>query len=95
MNTPLNPLTYALVYEELYHEGAKEIIGAFSRINYKFPKHPDAKKWDEEATTWFNYHRNIVSTLNFTTEEDADVELKRIERRKKELLQLEIELAKV
>lgn len=94
MSTPVNPMAYALVYEELYLEGAKEIRGAFSRLNYRFPSHPDAKKWREESTTWHNYHRNIA-TLGFTTEEEADAELKRIERIKKEVFALELELTKV
>lgn len=78
---------------EPLHGAASSISGTYTRMSINFPENPLAKYWDEQALEWHRYYNNIgKGKLSFNTHEEGELEISRICKINREVLELEKQL---
>lgn len=73
---------------EPLHELASSISGIYTRLSINFPQNISVKFWDEQSIEWYKYYKHI-GKMNFKSEEEGELEIKRIGKICREMLELE------
>ena len=73
---------------EPLHAFASSISGTYTRLSINFPENPLAKSWDEKALMWHRYY-NHINKMSFKTHEEGEIEIDRIGKINKDVLELE------
>lgn len=73
---------------EFLHGTSAELAGMYSRLIWHNPNHPDVETWERKSSEWMEYESEMIN-LFFATEEEANIEIKRLAEEFKQIHALE------